>query len=85
MTLKIQLDDWVDWDVAAYYLAQSLGLMDEMVSFAKDAKHVFWTDNVLGNILHGILNELVSCQVLERRDEPDIQYRWNPSFKGSWE
>lgn len=85
MNLKIQLNEWVDWDVAAYNLAQSLGIVDGMVNFATDAKHVFWSDNPLGNTLQGILKELVFCQVLERRDEPDVQYRWNPTFKGSWE
>ena len=85
MNLKGKLTEWVDWDLAAYYLAQSLGMMDETVSFATDAKHVFWTDNPIGNMLHKILNELASSQILERRDEPDIQYRWNPTFKSSWE
>ena len=85
MNLRTELGEWVDWDIAAYYLAQSLGMMDEKVSFATDAKHVFWADNPIGNTLQSILNELVSCRVLERRDEPDIQYRWNPEFKGSWE
>lgn len=85
MNLRMKLNEWSDWDIAAYYLAQSLGMMDETVSFSKDAKHVFWADNPIGNILHKMLDELVSCQVLERRDEPDIQYRWNPIFKSSWE
>jgi hypothetical protein len=27
----------------------------------------------------------VAAGVLEKRDEPDFQYRWNPAFRGSWE
>jgi hypothetical protein len=32
-----------------------------------------------------MLNLLVEHGVLERREEPDIQFRWSPSFVGSWE
>jgi hypothetical protein len=83
--LKIMLVDWVDIDFAQYYLAQSLGLMDETVTFHSDAKHVFWTDNPIGNMLANMLDELTTTNILEKRDEPDFQYRWNQDFRGSWE
>jgi hypothetical protein len=43
---------------------------------------VFWTDNPLGNGLHDALLALASAQVLERREEPDEQFRWRlaPGF-----
>jgi hypothetical protein len=69
------LADWADWDVAAHLLGRSLGLFQGQ-DFRTDAKHVFWTDNPLGNGLHDALLALVRAEVLERRDEPDEQFRW---------
>jgi hypothetical protein len=48
-------------------------------------KHVFWTDNKVGNLLYRILNDLVAAEILECRDEPDRQYRWRQEFTGTWE
>jgi hypothetical protein len=84
-TLKTELADWRDWDVASYILSQNIGLMNTDVSLQTKAKHVFWSDNPIGNTLTEILNQLVEVGILEKRDEPDLQYRWNPEFKGSWE
>lgn len=85
-TLKAALQDWTDWDVAGYSIAVALGLIDpERSPFATKAKHVFWTNNAVGNVLHELLETLASLGVLERRDEPDIQYRWNPQYRGTWE
>jgi hypothetical protein len=84
-TLKEALQDWTDIDIAGYHLAQCLGLMAPNVNFQVRAKHVFWSDNLVGNMLGHILEELVQEGILEKRDEPDYQYRWNPAFRGSWE
>ena len=75
MSLAEDLADWTDWDVSAYYLGRSLGLFRDQ-NFSKDAKHVFWTDNDLGNGLHDALLALVKARVLEHREEPDEQFRW---------
>jgi hypothetical protein len=84
-TLRDRLSDWNDWDGAAFILAQSIGLMSEDVRFELEAKHVFWSNNPIGRALHNILKELVTAGVLENRNEPDDQYRWNPGFVGTWE
>lgn len=84
-TLRERLSDWEDWDGAAFSLAQSIGLMSPDVRFQLEAKHVFWTAHPVGNALHNMLGELVKAGVLENRDAPDDQYRWNPNFVGSWE
>jgi hypothetical protein len=85
-TLRGALQDWTDVDLAEYYTAVALGLIDpERSPFQTQAKHVFWTDNPVGNALHQLLETLVSLSVLERRDEPDLQYRWNAQYRGSWE
>jgi hypothetical protein len=83
--LKQTLNDWADIDVAQYYLAVSLGLMQPDFPFPGQAKHVFWSDNPIGNMLADMLDELTQVDVLQKRDEPDYQYRWNSDFRGSWE
>ena len=85
-TLKEALTDWTDWDGAAFELACALGLIkNEPFMFQTHAKHVFWSNNPLGNALHEALQKLVGLGILEEREEPDNQFRWNPHFKGSWE
>ncbi|MEV7122316.1 hypothetical protein [Kitasatospora griseola] len=77
MNLREGLDDWTDWDGAAFELGRALGLFAEPVTFTH-VKWVFWTDNPLGNALHEMLLQLVAAGVLERRDEPDDeQFRWS--------
>jgi hypothetical protein len=84
--LPEHLRDWVDWDGAAYWLAITLGLMkDEPGLFQTRAKHVFWSANPVGEMLYAMLDQMVAAGILEKRDEPDFQYRWNQSFCGSWE
>ncbi len=83
MNFRDELKDWNDFDGAAYVLARALGIMDETVVFQTDAKHVFWSNNPLGNALNEMLEQLVVAGVLEKRD--DHQYRWDKSFKGSWQ
>lgn len=82
--MKEGLADWTDIDWAAYELARALGLMGEEVSFSIDAKHVFWSANPIEAMLYETLQRLVEVEVLEYREKPDDQYRWNPTFRGSW-
>lgn len=74
MTLSEGLADWTDWDLAGYILGRHLGVLSG--SFATDNKSVFWTDNPLGNGLHDALLALTRAGVLDRREEPDEQFRW---------
>ncbi len=83
-TLKESIGEWTDWDVAAYRLGICLGLMPEARAFGA-AKHVFWSNHPVGELLHSMLDRLTAQGTLEKRAEPDIQYRWNPVFRGSWE
>lgn len=84
-TLKASLAEWQDCDGVAYDLALCLGLMSLEIPFWGEAKHIFWTDNPIGNFLYNTLDQMVELGILEKRDEPDLQYQWNQSFKGSWE
>lgn len=83
-TFKDRINDWTDWDGAAYSLGICLGLMPDVSGWGA-AKHVFWSNHPVGVLLHSMLNQMVELGILERRDEPDIQYRWNSTFSGSWE
>ena len=59
-TLKTALREWTDVDVAQYALAGVLGLIvPDKSPFATKAKHVFWTDNPVGNALYEWLQLLV--------------------------
>jgi len=77
VSLADELAHWTGWDVAAFRLGRALGLFAGQ-NFSHDAKGVFRTGNPLGNGLHDALPALVSARVLERREEPDEQFRWRP-------
>ena len=84
-TLKESLVEWTDIDWAGFQLAICLGLMppDDNL-FRTKAKHVFWTNNPVGDALYQMMRELAGVGILEY-DEEEMRYRWNPVFKGSWE
>ena len=86
-TLKATLSDWTEINGALCAVTELLGLIDFDVSpFQTKAKHVFWSANPVGEMAYELLEKLVQLGILERRDGPgDIEYRWNPSFRGSWE
>jgi catechol 2,3-dioxygenase-like lactoylglutathione lyase family enzyme len=46
-----------------------------------DAKWVYWSNNPLGNELDALLDRLVALGVLEKREEPDYQYRIATGFQ----
>lgn len=84
------LQEWHDWDGAAYVLGGDLGLWDSTDPCFGNAKHIFWTDNPIGNALHNFLEELVRAGVLEGDGEGQTEghysaFRWNKDFKGTWE
>lgn len=73
--LNVALANWEDWDVAAFALGRAIGLYELPTDFQR-VKHVFWTENAVGRGLHETLNHLAEAGILERRDEPDNQFRW---------
>lgn len=81
-SLQERLTDWVEWDGAAYQLGACLGFWPEFggpVSYGADpwngVKGIMWSSE--GDELYNFLEGLVKMGVLEKRDEPDIAYRWN--------
>src|SRR5215470_6516308 len=81
-TLRVALADWTDFDASAHVLAQCLGIMPSERGM-KEEKWIYWSDNPLGNMLFGTLESLVELRVLEKREEPDLQYRWCSSYRVS--
>ena len=76
MPLSDDLADWTDWDNAMFLLGRALGALrgDFLAN-----KGVLWADTALGNQLHEALLALVAAGVLDRRAEPDEQFRWRRS------
>jgi hypothetical protein len=81
-SLKTALADWTDIDIAQYQLGICLNMISSDVPF-NSVKHIFWSDNQIGNALAKMLDTLAEAHVLEKRDEPDFQYRWNENFKNN--
>lgn len=80
-TLKQSLQDWVDVDVAMYYVAIALGLTpvpEKAESYWGNRKDIFWSNNPLGTGLFHVLEMLTSVGVLEKSE--DNFYRWHPDF-----
>lgn len=78
--LRTTLAEWKDCDISEHALAQALGIFPADMPM-RDQKWVYWTNNPLGSRLHSMLNELVQLGILEKRDEPDEQYRWCEHFR----
>lgn len=83
--LKAALSDWTSWTDAEYYLGELLGLFGETDNYSTNVKHVIWSDHPVGNILSSLLHEMAEIGILEYRDEPDQEYRWNAAYQGTWQ
>lgn len=77
-TLKEYLQNWNDFDGAMYYLGLSLGIFKQEQTFP-ELKDIFWTNNLVGNTLNEILENLVSAGILIENE--DGQYKWNNNQK----
>lgn len=77
MSLADDLAEWTDWDLAADALGRRLGVLKG--SYATQTKGIHWTNNPLGAGLHDALLALVRAGVLERREDPDEQFKWRGS------
>lgn len=74
MTLRETLTEWCDWDEAATAYGRSLGIFDG--ADRRQVIQVVLSDNPLGGGLHAGMMALVEAGVVERREEPDEQFRW---------
>jgi hypothetical protein len=83
-TLKEELAEWTDFDLAGLYAARCLGIFASDITTIRQVKHVFWSAHPVGESIVRLLNELVKAGVLEY-DEEDLRFRWNQAYRGSWE
>ncbi|WP_221328802.1 hypothetical protein [Actinoplanes sp. L3-i22] len=86
MTLERDLAEWHDCDGAAFVLGQTLGLFPDATRMSQ-YKGIFWSVNPVGDALHNTLVALAEAGVLEQREEPDLQFRWNaagPPYLRDW-
>jgi hypothetical protein len=81
-TLRVALADWIDFDASAHALAQCLGIMPLQQKMIEE-KWVYWSENPLGTMLYDMLERLVELGALDKRAEPDLQYRWCPTYRVS--
>ena len=74
--LRTALADWTDFDIASHALAQCLGLVPPDMAM-HEVKSMYWSNNDVGKALHQMLETLALAHIIERRDEPDLQFRWH--------
>ena len=70
------LDGWTDWDLAAFRLGRAIGFYEREEDWWR-TKGAMWIDNLVGAGLHDALLALADAGVLDRRAEPDEQFRWH--------
>jgi len=75
--------DWVDFDIAEYYIACLIGLVkfDSNYDEFRRTKGVYNSKNDVGDMLYLFLEKLADVKVLERGGDG---YRWNHSFDAHW-
>lgn len=81
-TLRSNLAEWTDADVASYFVAVALGIAPDPGSKWDSwggKKWIFWSADPLGEALYQILEMLTERGVLEK-DDKETRFRWNPSF-----
>lgn len=82
--MGIDTHEWEDWDVALFKVGVALGLIPTPSPTDPDRwggyKWVAWSANPTVEVLQGILDQMVVAGVLERREDPDTQYRRRPSW-----
>jgi hypothetical protein len=75
VTLAARLAEWRDWDSASFELGVVLGLFEDG-DWPKH-KGTVWSANPVGEALSDMLLALTRAGVLERREEPDVAFRWS--------
>ena len=86
-SLQERLAGWTSWDIAIYHLGACLGFWPEFgAPDGEDqwngVKGTIWSGNPLGDVMAQFIISLAEEGCLERHDEPEIEYRWNPNYVG---
>jgi len=82
-SIELLFKDWVDFDIAEYYLACLLGIVkyDESNHEFVRTKGVYNTKNPVGDMLYSMLEQLSDIGILIRGDDG---YRWNDESSFYW-
>jgi hypothetical protein len=72
LPLKERLSDWLDPDVAGFFLGKALGVIPVEQSWGL-SKGLFWGPEPIGLVLVDTLRYLADAGILETRDD---QFRW---------
>lgn len=86
-SLQERLAGWTGWDITMYHIGACLGFWPEFgAPHDEDPWHgvkgVIWSSNPLGDAISVFLVALSKEGCLEVREDSDIEYRWNPKYKG---
>lgn len=85
-SLQERLASWIKWDLAAYHLGACLGFWPEYgAPKPEDPWHsvkATITNSHLGDTLAYFLFALSEERCLDRRDQYQVDYRWNKNYVG---
>jgi hypothetical protein len=73
--LRETLTSWTTWDLAAFRLGRAIGLYEIEAEYER-AK--LSTSDQMDAGLHDAVDALVVGGILERRNAPEVQFRWAP-------
>jgi hypothetical protein len=82
LTIQEMFKEWVDYDVAMYYLACLLGMMKYDEDWPK-AIGLFNTKNEMSDMFYELLERMVKGGILEEDVDQGRGYRWNSEFTGT--
>jgi hypothetical protein len=71
--LRDELQTWVFEEEASYILGCDIGVFDGTPNLYRLTLNM---PTPISTALYKMLNELVTAGVLERRDDPEIEFRW---------
>ena len=66
--LSEYLVNWSDFDVAEFYLGVVLGLWEDTQEAFQSNKWIFWSNNLLGNSLFQLLEDMVRNNILMKNN-----------------
>jgi hypothetical protein len=84
-SLKERLSVWSSWDITSYEVGACLGFWPNFGALPGNdpwhgIKGVIWSSNILGDSINVFISALVDEGMLEKRDDPDIEFRWNINY-----
>lgn len=76
-TLKDYFQDWIDVDIALFYLYVLEGNCDDSWESFRENKHIFWTNNEICNRLFDLLLFMKENNILESKSESNDESEYD--------